>query len=347
MSATTREPGAAPPAATLDDAAAASSVAAAVRGARRVTTICHENPDADTLGAALAVQLIATRLGKEAETVCVDPPPRSLGFMPGIETVRLVPRLEPDLTVVLDSGDIGRIGSSAPAWEPWLEAERIVNIDHHVSNPGYGRVNLVDPRAAATCEIIALLLPELGVPLDHELATLLMTGIVQDTHTFAHPNATPRTLRVAADLVEAGAPLSAINRAIYLDRPFAALALWGRMLAGIGQRLDGRVVHASLTLEMLSETGAEPTDAEGFVDLLASTRSADVTVLFKVIEDGVTRASVRTTERADAVAITSVFAGGGHARAAGCSIPEPLDRAREMLLAECEREVARQDAGSR
>ena len=330
-----------------DDAESAASVARAILGARRVTAICHENPDADTLGAALAIHLIATRLGKEAETVCVDPPPRALGFLPGVESVRQMPRLEPDLTVVLDSGDIGRVGSSAPAWEPWLEPSRIVNIDHHVSNPGYGAVNLVDPRAAATCEIITLLLPALGVPLDLELATLLLTGIVQDTHCFAHPNATPRTLRVAADLVAAGAPLSAINRAIYLDRPFTALALWGRMLASIGQRLDGRIVYASLTGEMLTETGADPTDAEGFVDLLASTRSGDVTVLFKGLEEGATRASVRTTERADAVAITGVFGGGGHARAAGCTVPEPIERAREALLVECEREIARQDAGSR
>ncbi len=329
------------------DATIARSVAEALRGAARVTTICHENPDADTLGSALAVQHIATRLGKEAETVCVDPPPRGLAFMPGIDTVRQMPRLAPDVTVVLDSGDIQRVGSSAPAWAPWLERSRIVNIDHHVSNPGYGAVNLVDAQAAATCEIVALLLPELGVELDRDLATLLLSGIVQDTHCFAHPNAGPRTLRVAADLVDAGAPLAVINRAIYLDRPFAALALWGRMLAGIGQRLDGRIVHAALTLEMLTETGAEPTDAEGFVDLLASTRSADVTVLFKALDEAATRASVRTTERADAVAITSVFGGGGHARAAGCTIAEPLDKAREMLLAECEREIARRDAGSR
>lgn len=326
---------------------AAREVVATLRGARRVTTICHESPDADTLGSGLAMQRIATLLGAEAETVCVDVPPRALHLLPGVETVRHMPQLEPDVTVVLDAGDLGRVGSSAPAWGPWLEQGRIVNIDHHISNPGFGAVNLVDAQAAATCEIVALLVPEFGVPLDLELATQLLTGIVQDTHCFAHPNATPRTLRVAADLVAAGAPLSAINRSIYLDRPYAALALWGRILAGIGQRLDGRVVHAALTADMLVEAGAEANDAEGFVDLLASTRSADVTVLLKALEPGVTRASLRTTERADAVAITGAFGGGGHARAAGCSIPEPLERARELLLAECEREVARFDAGSR
>jgi phosphoesterase RecJ-like protein len=191
------------------------------------------------------------------------------------------------------------------------------------------------------------MLPSLGVSLDAEMATALLTGIVQDTHTFAHPNATPRTLRVAADLVEAGANLSRLNRAVYADKPFSTLALWGLMLAGIGQRCDGRIVHASMTLEMLAQTGEQPTASEGFVDLLASTRDADITVLFKQVEPGSTRVSVRTTERADAVAITSAFGGGGHARAAGCTLDEPLETARERVLAECERELARADAGGR
>ena len=147
-----------------------------------------------------------------------------------------------------------------------------------------------------------------------------MAGIVQDTHTFAHPNATPRTLRVAAELVEAGAPLAAINRAVYADKPFSTLALWGLILAGIGQRADGRIVHASMTTAMLAATGEQPTASEGFVDLLASTRLADVTVLFKEVGPNETRVSVRTSERADAVAITSAFGGGGHARAAGCTV---------------------------
>jgi phosphoesterase RecJ-like protein len=147
--------------------------------------------------------------------------------------------------------------------------------------------------------------------------------------------------------VEAGADLSRINRAIYADKPYSTLALWGMMLAGIGQRCDGRIVFATMTQAMLRETGELPTASEGFVDLLGSTKAADVTVLFKEVDAAGTRISVRTTERADAVAITSAFGGGGHARAAGCTIAAPLDAAREQMLAECERELARSDAGGR
>jgi phosphoesterase RecJ-like protein len=324
-----------------------AEVARAIREATRVTAICHENPDADTLGAGLAIRFAAERLGKQAEVVCADPPPPFLSFMPGAEEVRQAPALEPDLAVIVDAGDLSRIGSVANQHAEWLERARIVNIDHHVSNPRFGIAHLVEPAAAATCELVALLLRGLGVALDPRLATVLMAGIVQDTHTFAHPNATPRTLRVAADLVEAGAPLSAINRAVYADKPFSTLALWGKMLAGIGQRCDGRIVHASMTLQMLAETGEQPTASEGFVDLLGSTRLADVTVLFKEAEPAVTRVSVRTSARADAVAITSAFGGGGHARAAGCTVQSPLADAREQVLAECIRELERSDQRER
>lgn len=322
------------------------AVVEAILGASRITAICHENPDADTLGAATALRLAAERLGKQAEVVSGDPVPPFLSFMPRVADVRSAPQLEPDLAVVVD-GPLSRTGSVARDCGEWLARATVANIDHHVSNAGDGALSLVDAEAAATCEMIALLLPELGVELDAEIATALLAGIVQDTHTFVHPNATPRTLRVAADLVEAGADLHAINRAIYADKPYATLALWGRMLAGMGERRAGRVVHAAMTLEMLRVTGAAPTAAEGFVDLLGITRDAVINVLFKEQSPAEVRVSVRTVDPADAVAITSAFGGGGHARAAGCTVAGPLDRARDLVLAECERELDRADARRR
>ena len=322
-------------------------VAEVLRVAERVSTFCHENPDGDTLGAAIAIAMAAERLGKQAEVVCVDQPPPFLAFLPGIDRVRRTPALEPDVAVVVDAGELSRIGSVVTEQAEWFSRARLVNIDHHVSNPGYGEAVWIDADAAATCELVTLLLAELGVPLDAPLATVLMTGIVQDTHTFAHPNATARTLRVAAELVEAGAPLAAINRAVYADKPYSTLALWGLMLAGIGQRADGRIVHAAMTAAMLASTGEQPTASEGFVDLLGSTRNADVTILFKEVGPAETRVSVRTSARADAVAITSAFGGGGHARAAGCTVAAPLEAARDQVLAEAERELARGDARGR
>ncbi len=321
-------------------------VADALRSAQRVTAFCHENPDADTLGAAIAISIIAERLGKPAEVVSGDIPPPFLASLPRIDRVRRAPELEPDLAVVLDAGDLSRIGLPYRANADWLARATLVNIDHHVSNPGYGSIVWIDPAAAATCEMVALLLPEVGIQLDAELATALLAGIVQDTHTFAHPNATPRTLRVTAELVEAGANLAAANRAIYADKPFTTLALWGQMLGGVSQLAGGRIVHASMTLAMLKSAGEQPSAAEGFVDLLGITRLADLNVLFKEVGPAETRVSLRTSARADAVAVAAEFGGGGHSRASGCTVAESIDRARELVLAACERELARSDARS-
>jgi len=119
------------------------------------------------------------------------------------------------------------------------------------------------------------------------------------------------------------------------------------MLNGIAQRCDGRIVYAAQTLAMLAETGSEPTATEGFVDLLAMSRDGEISVLFKEADASVVRVSVRTKARADAVAITSAFGGGGHVRAAGCTIDAPLPNAMQRLLDECERELERADARGR
>ena len=323
------------------------AVVEAIRNASRITAICHENPDADTLGSALALRIAAERLGKQAEVVAADPVPPSLAQLTGAADVRTAPQLEPDVAIVVD-GPLSRTGAVASQSADWLSRARIVNIDHHVSNDGgESAVSWIDPGAAATCEMVALLIPELGVEIDVDIATVLTAGIVQDTHTFSHPNATPRTLRVAADLLAAGAPLSAIHRSIYADKPFGTLALWGRIMGGLEQRRDGRLVHAAMTNAMLADTGTDPIASEGLIDLLASTKAADITVLFKEVDATHVRTSIRTSARADAVAITSAFGGGGHARAAGCAIDGPLTQAAAMLLDECERELDRADARGR
>ena len=125
--------------------------------------------------------------------------------------------------------------------------------------------------------MVALLIPELGIEIDAEIATVLLAGIVQDTHTFAHPNATPRTLRVAADLVEAGAPLSAIHRAIYADKPFSTLALWGRILAGARSATRAGSCHADDDRRDASRDRDRPGRERGLHRPAGSTKAADIT----------------------------------------------------------------------
>ena len=320
-----------------------------LRSARRVLTVSHENPDADTLGAALAIVRLVESMGGVADPVCTDPPPSLYEFLPGVDRVRTDP--DPaatyDLVVIVDCGSLERIGDVGARHADLFAALPRMIIDHHASNDAAGDADWIDPQAAATCEMVALLAARLGVDpaaWDHGLATNLMAGIVMDTATFAHPNATPRTLAISAWLVAAGAPLSEISRRLYRSKPEAQLRLFGRILDRLESADDGRIVWSSVTAADYSETGAEQAHSEGLIDLLSQAESAEVAVLFKEGGPRETRVSVRTRPGGvDATVLTGRFGGGGHARAAGATVSAPLAEARPAVLAEATRLAAAVD----
>jgi len=322
---------------THDMAADQQAFADALRGARRITALCHENPDADTIGGAVAVALIAQRLGKEWEIVSVDAPAPAFDFLPLIDSVRPAPSLEPDLAVVCDAATLERVGRVRDEQAEWLDRARLVNVDHHITNSRFGAVNLVDAGAAATCQVIAAAMPTIGLPIDVELATALLTGIVRDSHGFSDQSTSGDTLRIAAELVDAGAPISLIHRRVLADLPYATLALWGRMLNTLGQRRDGRILYTTLTQEMLDSTGTQNHDADGLAEFIAKAKGADISILLRELGPQRTRVSLRVSDAVDATKIAAAFGGGGHARRAGATIEAPAERAAGELLDVCER----------
>jgi phosphoesterase RecJ-like protein len=322
-------------------------VAERIAGAQQALIVSHENPDADTLGAALGVARIIEYRGGRATTVCTDPVPPLYDFLPGIEAERteLDPAISYDLLVVVDCGTFDRVGEIGRRHAELFERLPRVIIDHHLSNSGSSTpaADWVDPGSAATCEMVVLLAARLGVPLgaaNGALAAALMAGIVMDTSTFAHSNVTPRTLQVAAALVEVGAPLAEISRRLYRTKPDAQLRLFGRVLGRLEAADGGRVVWSSLLDADLAATGTSPADSEGIIDLVAQAEDAEVAIIFKEAA-GETRISVRTQpDGVDATVLTGVFGGGGHARAAGATIQQPLDAVRTAVLAEARRLAA-------
>jgi phosphoesterase RecJ-like protein len=313
-----------------------------IRAARRILSVSHENPDADTLGASLAIVTIGEHFGAHVTAVCADPPPPIYDFLVGVDRVRPDPEanVEYDLLVVSDCGTLERTGSVLERHRELLTRLPRVTIDHHVSNDASGEADWIDPDAAATCEMATLLAHRLGIPLttgDGALATNLMAGVVMDTATFQHPNATPRTLAVGAALLEAGAPLSEISRRFYRSKPTTQLRLFGRVLNRLDATLDGSVIWSTILDEDLLVTGALPAESEGIIDVMSQSTTAEVAILFK--EAGAaTRVSVRTRPGGvDATVLTGAFGGGGHARAAGATVDMALDGARPRVLAEAQR----------
>jgi len=328
----------------LGDVPAAAS--RAIASARNALVATHENPDADTLGAALAVGLIVEHHGGRATLLCSDPVPPLYAFLPGMD--RFVQDPAPgagyDLLVVCDCGSLDRLGSVRERHRDLLDALPRVLVDHHASNGDGGPGDWVDPDAAATCELVGLLAASLGVPLDAAdgaLAAGLMAGIVMDTATFAHPNATPRTLAVSAALVAAGAPLSDISRRLYRSKPDSQIRLFGRVLDRLETAAGGRIIHSALFDADLDATGSTASHSEGLIDLLAQSESAEVAILFKEAGPNATRISVRTKPGGvDATQLTGAFGGGGHARAAGATVDAPIGEAQRRVLAEADRLVA-------
>jgi len=312
-----------------DVAAVPAEVVARIKAAREVLTVCHENPESDALGSALSVALAVEELGGRATPVCVDPVPPMYDFMPRVDRFRQDP--EPDraydLIVVGDCGDLARIGAVLGRNAELFGRVPIINIDHHVSNPGFGAVDWVDATAAATCEMDTLLMPALGVALDAvdgAIAANLMAGVVIDTANFQHPNVTPRTLRAAAELVAAGAPLATTAKLLYRTKPNRQLKLFGLVLGRMEQELDERLVWSAVYESDYAATGATVADAEGLSDLLSQSAGAQLMILFREIGER-TKISVRTPDRGlDATVLTGEFGGGGHARASGASIDMPI-----------------------
>ncbi|HEY5436236.1 MAG TPA: DHHA1 domain-containing protein [Candidatus Limnocylindrales bacterium] len=319
---------------------------ARLREARHVLAVSHENPDADTLGAVLGLCLLVEALGGRATAISTDLVPPLYAFLPGIDRFRTDP--EPsgayDLLVLADCASEERVGAVATRHPALFTGLPRLVIDHHASNDGAGPADWIDPGAAATCEQVALLTVRLGLPLDlgdGALAAVLMAGVVMDTATFAHPNATPRTLAVSAALVAAGAPLSDISRLLYRTKPDSQLRLFGRVLGRLETSPDRLVIWSTLRLGDLEATDAIPAHSEGIIDLLAQAESAEVAMLFKEQDDETTRLSVRTRPGGvDATVLTGTFGGGGHARAAGATVNLPLEAAIARV-----REIAERMAG--
>jgi phosphoesterase RecJ-like protein len=321
------------------------AVVARLTAARRVLAVGHENPDADTLGATLAICRLVERGGATATAVFADPIPPIYAFLGDAGRARLDPdpAVDYDLLVVSDCGSLDRIGAVRGRHPELFERLPRVVIDHHASNDAIGEADWIEPHSAATCEMVTLLAARLGAPLDSgdgAMAADLMAGIVMDTATFAHPNATPRTLAVSAALIEAGAPLSDISRRLYRSKPDAQLKLFGRVLDRLQTAAGGRIIHATLLDADLDATGAIAPHSEGIIDLLAQSEEADIAIVFKEAGEG-TRISVRTKPGGvDATVLTGAFGGGCHARAAGATVALPVAQARGPVLAEAERLVA-------
>ncbi|MBX6342279.1 MAG: DHH family phosphoesterase, partial [Thermomicrobiaceae bacterium] len=261
----------------------------ALSSARSIVVLTHANPDADAIASLLAVADSLAGPDRRVQAASGDGAlPEALEFLPGASRIADPRDLDiagVDLLALVDCADAQRLGPLYRTHPEWFDGRvPILNVDHHVTNERYGQINVVDPTAAATAEILAIMLLELGIPVPPDVATCLLAGIYGDTLSLRTPSTTGRTLRVTAALRELGADLDTVVDNLFRIKPFSTVKLWA--LALERAEILGPIVWTEITPVMLDASGAVPAEGEGIVNFLAGTKGASAAVLFYRQADG-------------------------------------------------------------
>ena len=291
--------------------------------------MAHVAPDGDTLGSCLALQKLLQQLGKQAWVVCDDPLPHLYAFLPGADGL-LAPDAAVDAQafVAVDCADVGRTGSQ---WDR-VGTKPSLCIDHHITNPGFAKVNYIED-CAATGELICLLYEAMDQPVSPEAGACLYTAIATDTGNFAYSSVTPRTFALMGKVMESGFDLPECNRLIYRNQRLQKLRMTARTVENAKLYRDGQVIVATLSKAETEAVDGLKADAEGIIDSLRDVETVVVACFLREEGASEVKLSLRAKDRVDCAALARAYGGGGHLRAAGATL--------HMSLAEAEAEVTK------
>ena len=292
-----------------------------------VVIVTHERPDGDAVGSLLALSLSLQRLGKHPLPIIDGGVPERYAWLPGADHVQPSWPATPAPVIAVDCADQDRLSPRLPAG--WTQPA--LNIDHHATNTRFGVINLVDSAATATAEIIYDLASDLGLPMDADIATNLLAGIVTDTIGFRTDNVTGGALRKVATLVDRGGRLPEVYERLLTVRPLAAARYWG---AGLGRlQHQGDIVWTHLSLGDRTAAGYPGDDDADLVNFMATIDEGRVAVLFVEQGGGKVKISWRTHAGIDVSRVAQQFGGGGHEPAAGASVEGRLEDVEKSVLA--------------
>jgi phosphoesterase RecJ-like protein len=282
----------------------------------RFLVISHVRPDGDAYGSTLGLALCLQAMGRDVQTVNADGLSPLFEFLPGGKslTATLPDAPGPDrLIIAVDCADARRLGAVFDQWRRPPD----VNIDHHLSNPGYAKLNLVDPHSPATAQVLHEIITALKWPLTPGVAANLYVGLMTDTGNFRYRQTTAHTFEVAARLVSAGADPTDLAEACYQSFRPERLLLQREMFNAIHFANRQRIAWFVLTPEAYARSGAHPDETEGLIEFLQAVKAVEVAFMLEALPGGLTRASMRSRGTVDVQQICREFGGGGHRLAAG------------------------------
>ncbi len=300
-----------------------------LKGPRSWIVASHLSPDGDTLGSAIAMKHLLRQLGATVLHVCPDSVPDRYAFLAGADEV--VTELPEDLSdwglVTCDAAELSRFGEWA---ERFAAMPLRVNVDHHVSNPGFGTINVILTDAAATGEVVYHLFECFGIRPSLEAAQAMYAAIVTDTGGFAYEATTAETHRIAGELIALGVHPAWMTQQLFEQVPMSELQIKSQALAKMQRTPDGTVVWTVVTQAMLVATGADESQLDGLAEQMRSLKGVDIAFYLRETARGV-KLSLRG-KHSDVNRVAAHFGGGGHRRAAGATVPGPIDSAAERVL---------------
>lgn len=289
----------------------------------------HVNPDGDNIGSLLALYLALKKINKSVNVIKTDEIPSDYLFLPCTDVIKPYDLEEIKLLMVLDCSDIQRLGSNENLIS---RSKTIINIDHHVSNTSFGNYNIVRDKAAATGELIYELIVKMGIEIDKDIATCLYTAISTDTGSFMYDSVSTKTHEIISELFKSGIDAGSINRKLYQNRSMERTNLFINSFSTLKNYSDNTIATVIVTQDMLNNANAKMEDTEGIISFIRDIDTVEVACLLKESKENEIKVSLRSKEYVDVAKICATFNGGGHVRAAGCTIYTNIIEAEKLIV---------------
>jgi phosphoesterase RecJ-like protein len=316
----------------MQNKATLAQIAEVFRSRNRFVVMSHARPDGDALGCTIATALCLKQLGKDVTAWNEDGVLEKFRYLPSHEIV-VKPPVEPqrfDVAILLDNAVKNRAGKSV---EAVAHADIWINIDHHITNEGYGDLSHIDATAPATGQILFELFRGQELPLTYAMADNLFAAISTDTGSFQYPNTTARTFEIAGELIRAGVNVGELSQKMYESYPRRRLELLRSLLNVLRFTSKDRVASFAMSMEVSNRLGIQPDDSEGLIDYIRAIDGVVAAAYFEEMEDGKVRVSLRSKSPTISVSkVCAQFGGGGHTLAAGARIRGTLAEVQEKVL---------------
>ncbi len=296
-----------------------------------IALITHINPDGDAIGSTIALMHALDKMEKSVDVYCQDNIPSMFDFLDGVNRITKPDQSTKnyDLVIALDCSDPDRMGTCAPIMDRAITS---ANIDHHVSNTFYANINVVDEEASATGEIIYKLVTQLEIEPNKSIAEALYTAIVSDTGRFSFSNTTSKTHRIVAHLIEWGADVVKLSNLLFNNHSLEWVRLLGQAINSLAIYYDGKVAIMHITQAMMDRVGATEEHSNGIIQYAKDITGVELAALLREVNDSTIKVSLRSQSIIDVSLLAQEFGGGGHKRAAGCTINLPLIPAQDSLM---------------